>query len=677
MKGKNISRISALIIISCAFVWTARAQWKAVCNKKVVSDTLYSIWKDHGFAIAPGFHFPEYSYYNEIHALAGGIDRSQSWNQASSGSESDSFARETEIFKKVFPEKITIRTDTTVIFSRIYTRNIQAYNLYFYDGTVKRWKKRNVRLSFEGFQIPLTEPLGEWSLLDSSPLASGKDPAYATDVLYITVIPTDTKQDFQFIIGTLDIVNQNKLIIPVTHPFFSFLKDVREPDVSSSSSGYASHASWSSYFEKVPTQLSEISLPPRIEIVSESGVRNDSIDRVLLKNLLTACLGNYPFYNERRLNKARVKKEMDGIFDKARNLPYCALVDSLSSYILVKFDDLHFYIERPEQGDCAVLYTSKAKGPIRVVAIHDKYYVAANFDPAYSAIRINDELISIDGIPVEKVSDSMAKYYYGPTLLTPFKKSNIIASLLDRYSKDSCTVQIRHNESHEIRSYTIKYDKKYSIPDNFRPIQCEFRKYDSISYYKINYWEEPVYLRFINHWEDISRSSGIILDLRGNGGGELMTAMQLFAIFSATPTTYFNFITPGGGLEPVTILPDTVYNIPVRKKIVIIGDQGTACSSEAFIQAMRQKENVYFISSTNTVGSLAAKYDIRLPTGVVIHTDAIQQKICYKTGKDVIEASGGLIPDKMISIDKAEDLRPYNDKLLKEAIKILSADKRD
>jgi C-terminal processing protease CtpA/Prc len=378
------------------------------------------------------------------------------------------------------------------------------------------------------------------------------------------------------------------------------------------------------------------------------------------------------------LTEAVIGKEVDSIFQEGRNRSYCALVDSLSDYISWRFDDLHFFIEQPEEGACAMVDEGKVKGPVRVVDIHDKLYVGANFDPAYTGIRINDEVVAIDGIPIRAYYDSTARNWFKTTALSPYKKHVVVSALLDRGKADSCKLQIRSGQTGVIREYTIRYDGKYVIPDAFRAVHCEYREYDSVyAYYKINYWEQPVYLRFINHWAEISRSKGVIIDLRGNGGGGVMSAMQLYAIFTGNVSTFYNYVTEDGALEPVMVLPDTVFKIPIGEKVVIIGDETTACTSEAFIKAMRQRGNVYFIASTNTVGSLATKFDIKLPTGVIVHTNAIQHRICYTTADDVIEGKGGVAPDVLVNIDKVEDLRPYQDKLLREAIKILSADKRD
>lgn len=356
---------------------------------------------------------------------------------------------------------------------------------------------------------------------------------------------------------------------------------------------------------------------------------------------------------------------------------YCTLVDSLAHYINYTFRDPHFYIDWLRGRSCIPAAPNTIKGPVRPVALNGKFFVAANFDTAHISARAGDEILAIDNIPVRQVMDSLAYAQYHTSTPGVSQRYLLAASLLDRSPSDSCLIDIRDQAATAVRKVWVKYDRRYKIPDNFRPIHCEYRIYDNnIFYYRINYWEESVFLHFANDWDQIRNAKAVIIDLRGNGGGEMTCAMQLYAAFVDRPSDFLQFQGKDKTLEQITVVPDKMYHFPAGRKVIILGDQLTACTSEAFIRAMKQRPQTLFIASSATPGTLAPRYDIRLPSGVTLHTNTLQDKICYDPNREVLEGKG-ISPDVLINLQNVADLRPYNDKLLSQALQLISADKRE
>ncbi|HET6256337.1 MAG TPA: S41 family peptidase [Puia sp.] len=654
--------------IAAALPLSSAAQWKAISYKQEFTDTAYDIRTDTGFHEKKDFVFPEYSWYENINSLSGAVECMLPASEPA--------------WHKSFDKDIDLMRNSSAVSLRIYTENIRQYTYFLYSAHARKWLSKVVALPFDGYQIPTTEKFSTWSDSGAPPAGTASSPGSSDippattdnsgDQLSIRVTPADTSLPWKFVIGDLLIGHYQRIAYPVTHPFFSNLNAPTEATPGIIAASYH-HPLHSDYFEKIPSGMDTYGLSASIDILPDESHRDSASDRLLLRRIIASSLKYYPFYKERKLDRSLIAKDIDGIFASPRTGSYCSLVDSLDEFIRHTFDDHHFYLDYP--GDpCRPAPAGKQRSPVRIVTLNGKYLIGAVFDTAYNRIHIDDLVIAIDGVPVQQAVDREAVRLYGSTHLSDYEKYAITSSLLDRGRNDSCRLRTRGATTSAVSGTVIRYDKKYSIPDNFRPVHAEYRRYGDIAYFRINYWEEAVYLRFINHWDDIRNVRKIIIDLRGNLGGEMTAAMQLFAVFIHQPKDYYWNIDQEGQPIAVRILPDKYFSYPSSGKVVILGDQSTACASESFIKAMQNSGSAIYVGAGKTAGTFASKFDISLPSGVIVHVNSLLDKAYYQPGLYELEGKG-IAPDLLVKIDRVEDLRPYNDKILREAIKILSADK--
>ncbi|WPQ65540.1 S41 family peptidase [Chitinophaga sancti] len=618
------------------------AQWNAVYYKTTIIDTAYDIRADKSYSKNSAYPFPEYYYFYHINSINSAIDCSVALNKADFTTGKD----EVLVLEKELGTQARLDSSNIAASTRFYTAGIQRYYIYFYSVQLHKWYRKTFEPSFQGFQIPATLAIKDWDKV-----VAGSTPD--KDQLAITVVPAN--KDWKMIVGDLVIGNQVSYEYTANVPFFKGLTNNDEQEVFNLNSNIV---------HPIPGTVNGSGLPARIYIKG-----GEKEDKALLKKLLTACVENYPFYAEKKLSKVVVLKEMDAIFDSGKD--YCTLVSALTQYVQITFDDMHFYLEN--KGKCPANSVALSKSPVRIMDIQKKYTIAANFDTVAYPFHLNDEVLAINGKPVQQVFDSLAHAKYGNTEISPVKTNLIISAILDRAPTDSSLLTVRHNGV--ITSSVIHYNKKYAIPDNFKPIQSEYRSYpNNIAYFRINAWEPAVYLQFINHLQDFKQASSLIIDLRGNGGGELSTAMQLYSAFINKPSLYFNYVDNAQQQKAVSILPQKDYQLSSVMPVVILGDAVTACASETFIKAMKQRGNTHYLATSPTPGSVASKYDIILPSSLIVHTNSIEYKSCYSNPQDIIETHG-IKPDVTVNITRVEDLRPYNDKVMQEAIRYLSADK--
>jgi C-terminal processing protease CtpA/Prc len=654
----NIIRKMGVVCLFTLILSDLTAQPKAVCRKYIITDSLYSIRLDKENSWDTSAYFPEYFYYDNINELFGAVETN-----------ADEFG---VVWKKEFIRPAMVRKDTTVVYIRIKTKNIKEYSLWYFDCNKNLWLKKIIAVPFDGYQIPYTEMIGSWEEAVDAVPGVGYAVKSGQSTFIISVMPKFPGQSFRFTIGDLIFGHQYEKEFVVRHPFFFWLNKGLTLDTNNHQPLLKSN-----YFTELPDAMSDYNLSSKIYINNAEGATGAVQEREIFRNIIDNALFYYPFYHEKRLNKAIIQKEIGEIFSDRSLDSYCLLTDSIARYIKNVFDDLHFYLDKPKEGYCAVKTLPLQRSSVRIAEIKNRLVVVGKFDTSYKTVDVSDELLAIDGIPTQRVLDSISAQLYLSKVPSPYKRFSMITALLDRMATDSCKITTRQSaSSNEVSETVLKYNTKFSIPKNFRTVHGELRQYGNIVYFRINSWDESVFLRFINEWDKISQSEGIVIDLRGNGGGELMAAMQFFSIFIGKPQIYLRFLNSKQQFDPVVILPDKIYRYAATKPIVLLGDQSTACASETFIKAMKNLSNVRFVASGRTTGSLAAKFDVQLPSGLIVHVNSLQNKICYNGKFDVVENTG-ITPDTLISIDSVEDLRPYNDKLLKQALKFLSADNRD
>jgi carboxyl-terminal processing protease len=182
-------------------------------------------------------------------------------------------------------------------------------------------------------------------------------------------------------------------------------------------------------------------------------------------------------------------------------------------------------------------------------------------------------------------------------------------------------------------------------------------------------------LRVGNYLNEINNSKGLIIDLRGNPGGEMMSGINLFSYFINKPTVYSNFeLFRKNGMDSYIISPNGKIHFSEKLKIIILGDERTSCSAELFINAMKMLDNVMFMASSRTSGLAMAMYSLIFPSGSIVALDCLGLKPFFSDERAI--ENKGIEPDIWVNRNSVYDLAPYNDKVLKRAKDIINMDYR-
>ncbi len=647
-------------LILCFVGLTAAAQspWRVQTYGWEVDTMKYALRED-GLAAQTGFYFPDYKYQDK--PLTDGFVPFQKEQFEVPGRE----AVDAMVWRKRFATPVEGRVKKSYLYHRLFVEKIPSFTIYLVteEGV---WYENTFTIDFQRYQVPDWEPLSDWQrvTLPDAPASTEAevfvDEEHPANAFSELIIAYESDEDAAFAIGDLQLFDIAVVERPYHHPLFDPITGQNSLRRLTNNSFYKPEGS-----SMVLTDMSFYSMAEHqysdFYIVANDDEAEAYDSTALLVDVIEQVLHHYPFYAERGLEKADLLAQLADI--EAEGLSYGHLIDRLRQFI-AGFHDTHFFI--PEE-------TSRRSalrgGPVRLYEIDGRLYVAALFAPSLEdKLSLGDEVLAIDGEPVEKVIESRAEGYRG----TPSaRRRKAISQILHRRKDDTATITVA-SASGDTSSVAIAYNERLVVPANFRTPHAEFKLLDgNIAYFRMKEFSLEVWIRFLNHIEAIRQAQGIIFDLRGNGGGELLGGLRIVSTFLDRPAVFSHAAhLPGEDARESRMMaphPDFDLDIP----IVILGDKGTACASEVFIHTLRHYDDAVFVADSRTAGAQGARINIYLPDGLRIVSDSWVKEWMAPDGS-VIETQG-LTPDVWVWKNRVEDLAPYDDKVLQTGLRVIQA----
>jgi carboxyl-terminal processing protease len=163
---------------------------------------------------------------------------------------------------------------------------------------------------------------------------------------------------------------------------------------------------------------------------------------------------------------------------------------------------------------------------------------------------------------------------------------------------------------------------------------------------------------------------GIVLDLRGNGGGLLNEAVDVASIFIPDGT----IVSTDGRARPRHVYTATGGAIPASVPVVVLVDRGTASSAEIVTGALHDRHRAEIVG-TNTYGKGVFQEIRELPNGGAL--DLTVGQYFLPDGENIggrgVAEGRGIVPDVHAS-DNPDT--PRRDEALDAALKQLAAEPR-
>jgi len=172
-------------------------------------------------------------------------------------------------------------------------------------------------------------------------------------------------------------------------------------------------------------------------------------------------------------------------------------------------------------------------------------------------------------------------------------------------------------------------------------------------------WDNQEISDMINQ---LSQCSGLIIDVRNNGGGNELNSNLIISHFLKndlqTPGNYYNNVYRNG----LVISPAKPH---YGKNVVVLTNGRCFSSGEHFVMNMQQIENVVLVGDTTAGGSGYPAY-YPLPSGIQIRVSRVN----YQQYNQTPIEWNGIVPDILL-LQTQEDAKNKKDKQLEYAIDYL------
>lgn len=306
--------------------------------------------------------------------------------------------------------------------------------------------------------------------------------------------------------------------------------------------------------------------------------------------------------------------------------------------------------------------------PIYFYKIKDDIVVTAIFDPTLNIeIQLGDKLVSINNIPIDQVYKDFAKTVYAST---PHQREmkitqRLLYTAMETWG-DSLMLEFRNSKG-VYSSYLNKtnYSNKRVIPTGFKiAANNKIEKYGNIIFLRPDFTESIFNPFMYSNKEELNNCTGLIIDLRGNSGGDFSSLTLFSSIISEKSPIIYNESKIFNTHSEYIVKPSD--KIRIHAPIVLIVDARTTCIGELLINALRKRNlDIYVIGVSNTTGSAQLAIMTILPGDAILaHFDGITKDAFGK----MIDNNIGVVPDSLIQFESYKDLLPYEDILKRAAL---------
>ena len=280
--------------------------------------------------------------------------------------------------------------------------------------------------------------------------------------------------------------------------------------------------------------------------------------------------------------------------------------------------------------------------------------VEPNSDAARAGVKPGMVLRTVNGKPVEELYAEIRSQFAGSSTERSMKTVMQGALLYGGFLGASRTFGIEGFDAKVFDVPIVHFGKR--APE--APSLTARRLPSGDGYIGFDGWKPPVDDQFKTELAKLSDTPGLIIDLRGNGGGQDDILLNIASIFFPNEVSFGSFKKRGGVVENIfTHKTQQTYNGP----IVILVDDISASASEVFTVSMQENARARFIGR-QTCGCVLGQSSKNEKGGGTLKWSARS----YNSPRGRILEGTGVVPDETISLT-ISDLRHGSDVALEAA----------
>ena len=182
-----------------------------------------------------------------------------------------------------------------------------------------------------------------------------------------------------------------------------------------------------------------------------------------------------------------------------------------------------------------------------------------------------------------------------------------------------------------------------------------------IGYIKMTAWESPADVQFEAALSEMHDATGLIIDLRGNGGGEAGIVFKLANSFFKNKVSLGKFISRSG--KVVETFSNSHKGVTYEGPVTILVDEGSASGSELFAGVMQEHGRARVVGRESCGCLLVVQRLSKLYGGGQLSVSELD----FKTPKGKRLEGDGVIPDQVVPLTR-DDLLIGRDAALDVAL---------
>jgi C-terminal processing protease CtpA/Prc len=392
----------------------------------------------------------------------------------------------------------------------------------------------------------------------------------------------------------------------------------------------------------------------------------DSFDRTRVKDILNAVKGEIKDnYYDKNLHGINLDERFKLASEKLEKAASMGQAFSIIAQAVLELNDSHTTFYPPSRA-------SKVEYGWRMLMVADKCFVVAvkpKSEAENLGLKIGDEILKIEGNTPTRKDFWKIRYYFNS--LSP--RESLRLSIKSPGEKNTRELNIPAKVT-QLKSFL-------SVPDLIR--QSELNDIPQVENLfakvgKTAVWKMPTFSidpeSIGGLISNVMDSSNLVLDLRSNGGGYVVTLERLVGYFIDQDIKIADL---KGRKEMKPQMAKTKGKEGYKGNLIVLIDSQSASASEIFARFMQLQQRGVVIGDQSAGAVMQSRgISMKIITGV---QDEFIPYYLNMTNADVIMSDGmslervGVTPQLLMN-PSAEDIALKRDKVLSTALKLLGED---
>ncbi|MDQ5845860.1 MAG: S41 family peptidase [Acidobacteriota bacterium] len=280
--------------------------------------------------------------------------------------------------------------------------------------------------------------------------------------------------------------------------------------------------------------------------------------------------------------------------------------------------------------------------------------------PQRAGVRVGDEIEAIDGEPA---LSAIGKRLGNSIPVSASSRFRAFASLMDGPAATSVEVRWKGRDG---KSRTARFERYWQQ----RELGLRYRKEKGkIAVIEIDAFTKPIAASFAGVLrEKLAGVRGIILDLRGNGGGEAEAMADVASALLGSGYDLGQFTDRAGASFEISTRAQsllTPWRIePTKLPLLVLASQRTSSAAEILVAALRSSRRAKIVGAETCGCVLAIRTRHALPDGGLLDVSELD----YQTAQGERLEQRGIKPDETVLIQRS-DLYSHRDRTMEFALR--------